>query len=903
MDDAYQKPADAVMAELHSGENGLSAAEAEQRLRKFGQNIPGQEKKVSAFRVLFRQFRSYIIYVLLFAAFLSLAIGDLKEAIAVSFIVIFTIFLSFIEEYKASKDMEALKKLSPRISRVVRDGKEAVSDAINLVVGDIIIINRGDVVPADCRIISSNNLKVDESILTGESVASTKSEAPLENASIVEQKNMLFTGTMVTSGHGKAIVVKTGIDTEIGKITQMLKPEHDLTPLQKNLDRMGKSFSMVIAVLCILILVIGIARAFLTDGALTGETLRHLLLLAVAVSVSGIPESLPPVIAIALTVGLKRMARQKAIIKRLPAVETLGSCTVICTDKTGTLTQNMMVVEKIFTLDAEMTVTGEGFTPHGLFMLEKEEVNPKKYSSVSKVIEIGVLCNNAELVKKGDGWHIEGESTEGALVVLANKAGIDKAEFSRSYPKLHEHPFDSERKCMTTIHMEGKKPVAYTKGAPEVVLAKSAYVLQGDRVVKITKAAIEEINMKIESFAQTGMRVLALAYADHKEGHVEKNLVFAGLVAMRDPPAKGVFESIKLCREAGTKVVMITGDNRLTALSIATELGIYTEEDDVITGEELDRLSDKEFHKRVNTITVYARTTPGHKLRIVEALQKKGHIVAMTGDGVNDAPALKKADIGVAMGKRGTEVAKESAQMIITDDHFSTIVAAIKEGRTIYTNIRKFVYYLVVGNFSEVILIFLAAVLGILPPLTPLMIIFINLVTSSIPALGLTLEKPHANIMKQKPRDPKERILDDYLLLKISLVMTLVVLGTLALFFWEIVVNKGDFQRAQTLAFVTLIFFELFHVFNAKSFRESILSRRLFDNPSLFFGVFASIILTLLVIYWPPLQALFNTVALSLSEWVIIITVTSLVLVFIEIIKAVINSEIMELQKEQPPKV
>ncbi len=897
MDRPYNKSAHDILKDFSvDAESGLSPDQVRSSRDKHGANIQAIENKSSGFRIFFRQFKNSVILVLMTAAGISLAIGDVKEFFVILIIILFTVLIGFIEEFKADKDMQAIMKLSPRKARIVRGSRIQILPAHEIVPGDIVVLERGDVVPADGRVISQSDLRIDESLLTGESYPASKSDAALKGEVPASgQSNMVFSGTHVTSGHCRFIVIRTGFDTEIGKISKaMSRIKETDTPLQNRIDRLGRQFSVIIFVLCCTILATGLLR---------GQSFEMLLMLTVAVAVSGIPESLPAVIAVALSVGLKRMAKQNALIKKMTAVETLGSCSVICSDKTGTLTQNRMVIEKIFTLDAEVAVTGDGFTPEGLFMKETEQIDPRKHGSISKVIEIGTLCNNAELVKQGTEWGIDGETTEGALIVMAQKAGVDRKSMHKDFPRIHEHPFDPVRKCMSSVHMIKDMPIVYAKGAPEYILRKSTQCLSSGRIRRLDQKTIRILENKVDQYAALGMRVLALAYKEHRgrtyEVHrVESSLIFVGLVAMRDPPVPAAVESVKQCKEAGTKVVMITGDNRLTAISVARELGIYSDADDVLTGEELDKIDDNEFLRRVDHISVYARTTPFQKLRIIESLQKKGHVVAMTGDGVNDAPALKRADIGIAMGRRGTEVAKESADMVILDDNFSTIVTAIKEGRTIYMNLRKFIYFLIVGNFSEVMLIVMAGLLGIIPPLAPIMILFINIVTSDIPAIGLCLEKPPASIMKQKPRNPKEGLLNYYMLLKIGHVMAIVVLGTLSLFFWEIVIKKGSFPRAQTIAFATLICFELFHVFNAKSFHESIFSSKIFNNPSLIVGIMISIVMMLFAIYFPPMQDLLHTVPLEPLDWVSIVFVSSMVLMFIEIEKAIISSELEEIEKE-----
>jgi len=882
-------------------EHGLSKSDVQKRNAVYGTNTVLEQRKTGALKILLHQVKSLIILILFGAALIAYMLGKHVEFFVVISIVLIVILLGFFEEYKATREMEALKRLTPRKARVRREGREMELLAEELVPGDILLLRRGEIVAADARIISSNNLSVEESTLTGESVAVLKSaEPPSAKGSLAERTNIVFASGQVVNGDAVCVIVATGKASEIGKISELIARAggEEKTPLQRRLDRLAKQFSYSVLVICAVIVLIGVIR---------GQELGDMMLLAVAVAVSGIPESLPAVISVALAVGMKRMAQKGAIIKRLPAVETLGTCTVICTDKTGTLTQNRMVVEKVFAFDVELDVTGQGFAPEGVFLRGNAQFDPNRHRGVSKIIETGTLCNDAALVRRErehgqHEWEIDGESTEGALIVLAKKAGIERASLHSRFPRLHLHPFDAKRKCMSAVHLVERRPFVYAKGAPETVLKRSNAFLENGKVKPLTAKTARRILEKTEEYAAKGLRVLALAYKEHKGKtydlkRVESSLIFAGLVAMRDPPKEGVKESISLCTQAGTWIVMITGDNKLTAIAIAKELGIYEEGDMVLTGPELDEMDQAELEHVVENVSVYARATPDHKLRIVEALQKQGEIVAMTGDGVNDAPALKKADIGVAMGKRGTAVAKEASEMVITDDNFATIVTAIKEGRAIYSNIRKFVYYILAGNFSEVMLILIATLIGVLPPLTPIMILFINLVTSDIPALGLAVDQPSEKIMKQKPRDPKEGILSDYLLFRIAEVIPLIVLGTIALYIWELMMQGGAVEKAQTIAFVTLILFELFHVFNAKSFDGTGFTRQTFTNRTFYFGYGLSILFVVIAVYWLPAQSLLGTTALQLSDWVTAIVVASSVLWFVEIQKTAIATEMRERER------
>ena len=684
----YQKTSEDVQKILNTTEQGLSIDEALIRLKKYGLNEVHQEKKDSWYSIFIRQFKSLIVWILIAAATISYSIGHEIEFIVILIIIGFIILINFFEEFKAAKEMESLINMSPKKSIVLRDGKKVKILTRQITVGDIIVLERGDIVGADARLITCNNLMIDESALTGESLpVRKKSEIVFDKEiSLAQRSNMVFAGTQITSGDGLAIVVKVGKETEIGKISTLIKDiKTEKTPLQKRLDLLTKEIS--IAAFCV-------ASIVFLIGLYHGVHWSQMLLFSMAIIVSGIPESLPTVVVITLAVGVKKMADNNAIVKRLTAVETLGTCSVICSDKTGTLTQNKMVVENIFTMDAEVKVTGKGYNPEGLFFVKDEKIDPKTHKSVSKLLEIGVLCNNADLKKSKDDWEVEGEATEAALIVLGRKAGYYKKDMHVNFPRKKEHPFDPIRKSMSTIHNVNEKSFVFAKGAPEKLLEKTSHYYHAGKIKKLTKKEKEIILEKTTEYATQGLRVLSLAFKEHKGSHdlanTEKNLVFVGLVSIRDPPEPSVKKAISECEQAGIKVVMITGDNPITGTAVAKELGIFKENDKVMTGDELDRIDDEDLLHEIEKISVFARVTPAHKLRIVELLQQIGHSVAMTGDGVNDAPALKKAEIGIAMGRSGTDVARESSDLILKDDNFSTIVKAVEGGRTIYENIRKF---------------------------------------------------------------------------------------------------------------------------------------------------------------------------------------------------------------------
>ncbi len=889
----YQKAIDTIFSELSTSQDGLSSEDIERRIRHYGYNEIKSEKKDSIYKIFIRQFKSFVIWVLAVTALISFILSHNIESFIIIIIILFILLLNFFMEYKAAKDIDALIKLTPKTSTVIRDGKKIEISSVELVPGDILFLKRGNAVGADARIIESDGLKMDESTLTGESVSVNKiSNILVGDTFLAEQENMVFAGTHIAGGHCIAVIVNTGENTEFGKVSKLIKGiKHETTPLQKRLNKLTKQIALFAVILSVFSFVVGLFH---------GISWGNMLIFSMAIIVSGIPESLPTVVAVTLASGVKKMAKENAIVKRIPAVETLGTCSVICTDKTGTLTQNKMVIESIFTSDTEVNVTGEGYNPKGLFFKEKDVIDVRKHKTISRILEIGVVCNNSDLKKEKHDWVVDGEPVEGALIVLAKKAGFEKWEYQSKFQRETEHPFDPDRKLMSTVHTFRGKHFVHSKGAPEILLKKANYYLHNGRILPLDKKIRNRFLEKNKQYASKGLSVLGLAFKEHSGSHniknVENKLVFVGLVSIRDPPHSNVKESIKECKEAGIKVVMITGDNEITAKVIASELGIFSEKNTLLTGVQLDKLTDADFEKIIDNVTVYARATPSQKLRIVETFQKVGHVVAMTGDGVNDAPALKKADIGIAMGESGTEVAKASSELILKDDNFSTIVKAVEGGRTIYDNIRKFIYYLLVGSFSEVLLILFAVIVGVNLPLTALMILFINLVTSEFPAMGLSVEKPSKIIMKQQPRDPKEGILSDYVIMKISGTVPIIILGALSLYIWEMF-TSGNIAKAQTIVFATIIMFELFHAFNAKSWNNSIINKRIFSNKYVIYGVLLAFILTIIVIYLPQLQSIFGTVALNTFDWVLITIISSSIIVFVELKKLFLRIEIKERRK------
>ncbi|MGM5482674.1 MAG: cation-translocating P-type ATPase [Nanobdellota archaeon] len=884
--DYYNKTVETLLEEFKSRKEGLSQEEAEKRL-KDGYNELAKNKRRTIHQILLRQLKSFIVWILLFTFCISYIIGHKIEAVVILFIILFIILLNFFMEFRATKEMDSLIKLAPKRTRAKRDGKEIDIHARELVPGDILVLNRGDIIGADARIIECNNLSVDESTLTGESVAIQKENKVLDNnVNLSDRVNMVFSGTPVTSGNGKAIVVATGKNTEFGKISTLLKNvDEQVTPLQKRLDTLSKQIAVFALIAALIAFAIGLTH---------GVNWLEMIIFSMAIIVAGIPESLPTVVGICLAYGVNLMSKENVIVKSLPAVETLGACSVICSDKTGTLTQNKMMVEKIFTLDSEIEVDGEGYSPNGRFLKNKKKIDIKKFKTAYKAIEIAYLCNNSNITKEENEWVVEGEPTEGALITLAKKAGVNRTD-----KRIKEISFDPNRRMMSIVNKCKGGEYVHTKGAPENILKKASWYLENGRVKAMNKKALERFKEQNENLASKGYRVLGIAYKKNK-GKEEKDLIMVALLGIRDPPDPLTFESIKKCQEAGIRTVMITGDSKKTAAAIGKELGIYQEDNRILTAKELEDImknkEEKDFLKILDSVTIFARSTPEHKLKIVESFQKKGHIVAMTGDGVNDAPALKKADIGVSMGQRGTEVAKEASDLILKDDKFATIVKAVESGRKIYNNIRKFIYYLLVGSISEVFLILLAIIAGMKLPLTALMVLVINLVTSEFPAIGLSLEKSKPRIMKQKPRDPKENILNDFVLMRIFSTVPLVVLGTVSLYIWYLY-KTNDIAASQTVTFVTIVLFELFHTFNAKSWNDSIFHKEVFANKMLTMGVLVSLGFTIMLLYVPALQSIFGTVALGVFEWILILVVSSSIILFIEFKKYSLKVEMGEKEK------
>ncbi|WP_276363514.1 cation-translocating P-type ATPase [Daejeonella sp. H1SJ63] len=836
---------------LESSSSGLSSQQAATRLTQYGKNSITDHKKKTVWHILYHQISDFMILILMIAAIISGIAGDLTDSIIILTIIFINALIGFIQEYKAEKAMESLKNMSGSRAQVLRDNKTVKINATELVPGDIIRLEAGDVIPADIRFIEVHSLKADESALTGESENTEKANNILgdEILPLGDQSNMGFKGTFISSGHGTAIVVSTGMVTELGRIASMIQMAENITPLQKRLAAFGKRLSIIILIIC---------TAIFISGLLRGEELTEMLLIAISLAVAAIPEALPALVTISLALGAKKLVRQHVLIRKLPAVETLGSVTYICTDKTGTLTLNKMKVMETF-----------------------ESGSKDTFSGGKNNLLIAMALNN-DVTKSESGTWL-GESTELALIEYASMNGYNKSDLETEFPRIAEIPFDPARKCMSTFHRTKSGVIMITKGAMDILLKK---------LENKTASHISEAENKVNAMASSGYRVLGYAYRILQDipeklipEQLEEGLTMIGFTGMFDPPREEAKQAIAQCREAGIIPVMITGDHKLTASAIAKKIGIITSEKDIIlTGNELTALSDADFDLLVKNVRVYARVDPEQKLRIIYALQKQNNFVAMTGDGVNDAPALKNADIGIAMGINGTEVSKEAAHMILLDDNFATIVKAIRRGRRIFDNILKFIKYIMTGNSGEIWAISLAPFLGLPIPLLAIHILWINLVTDGLPGLALASEPAESNIMKRPPRDPSKNIFRGSMvwhILWVGLLMGVVTLGIQA---WAIQNNNPN---GQTMAFSVLCFSQLGHVMSIRSNRQSIFKIGVFSNKPMMMALIATVALQLLIIYIPFLNPVFKTQALSLKELGITLAASSIVFWAVELEKMI----------------
>ncbi|MEE9323310.1 MAG: calcium-translocating P-type ATPase, SERCA-type [Candidatus Aenigmarchaeota archaeon] len=871
-----------TLKRLRSSEKGLGEEEAGSRIRKFGYNEIRKERGISRIEIFASQFKSFLIIILIAATIFSALVGEVIDALAIIVIVILNAVFGFVQEYKAEKTIEALKKLTSPEAVVIRRGREKKIASKFLVPGDIVLLEQGSKVPADMRIMKEYELKIDEAILTGESAPVSKDSGILKNVPLADRKNLAYTGTLVTYGRGIGVVVETGMTTEIGKIAEVVQKEEEVqTPLQKKLNTFGKRLGVIILLICTLVIVIGVMRG----GPLTGQPITQSLIVmmvitGIALAVAAIPEGLPAILTITLALGLQRLAKHNVLMRKLPAVETLGSTTVICSDKTGTLTKNEMMISGIWYPDRLVEVTGEGYEPEGKFLLNKEEINPEAKQTLSRLLKIGALCTNANLEKSGNSYSIIGDPTEGAIVVAAKKIGLGKNDLENTHKRIDEMPFSSERKMMTTINKTDAKVMSCVKGAPEVVLKLCEKIIIDGKVKKMNREWREKVLSKNHEMTSNALRVLAIAYKEAErvdKKSAEKGLTFLGLVGMIDPPREEAIESARLCKKAGIRVVMITGDHKNTAVAIAKQIGLLEENNKVLTGPEMDSMSDEEFGKISKEVAVYARVNPLHKVRIVDALKKKGDIIAMTGDGVNDAPALKKADIGIAMGIKGTDVSKEASDMILRDDDFTSIVMAVHEGRSIYDNIKKFIRYLLSSNMGEVLIVFIALLIGfhdpstlsIIIPVTAIQLLWINLLTDGLPALAIGVDPASPGIMSRPPRDPGESILTRSMFTDIMIFGILMCIGTLLLFSLNLPFGG---TKAITIAFTSIVMFEMIRVHSVRAkYKVGI-----FSNKKLLIAIAISILLQIIVIYTPFFQPIFETTSLTLIEWGEIIVVSGI---------------------------
>jgi len=875
-------------------EQGLDLKEGKERLKKYGLNKLREPEKIQLYQIFINQFKDFMVLVLLAAACVSGVLGEITDTIAIVAIVILNAILGFIQEYRAEKSLESLKKLTAPQARVARGNKEFRLAAEELVPGDILLLEAGDIIPADARLLDVINLEIDESMLTGESLPVKKNHFFSGQTSLGDRKNMVFSGTIITAGRGKALVVATGMQTEIGKIAELLdNVEEEATPLQKRLEQLGKFLVFICLLVCGLVV---------TAGVLRGEELGIMFLTGVSLAVAAIPEGLPAIVTIVLAIGVQRMVKRKAVVRRLPSVETLGCANVICSDKTGTLTQNIMTVQKIY-LDNQLTqVTGKGYQPSGEFRLDERKLETDR-GTLALLLKTAALCNNAALKKAGFSlsslwrkkrealwgkriaeWEVLGDPTEGALLVAAAKGNYWRDVLEKSEPRIAELPFDSERKRMTVLcRGEDGYTYAYVKGAPDIIIDYCERILLDGQEKELDWQSKEKIKAMNEEMAGQALRVLALAYrripAHIKEWvpeRIEKNLIFLGLMGMLDPPREEVREALRLCKKAGIKTVMVTGDHALTAMAIARDIGMLAEGQGVMRGVELDALTEEELGKKVESIGVYARVSPKHKVQIVRAWRKKNYVVGMTGDGVNDAPALKEADIGIAMGKGGTDVTKEASALILMDDNFSTIVAAIEEGRAVYNNIRKFITYLLSCNIGEVLTMFLATLIGLPLPLIPIQILWVNLVTDGLPAMALGVDSSEKDLMQRPPRKAWENIFSGGLGWKIIGRGIQIGVSTVFVFTVALYLGNGNLELARTMTFTTLVLSQLFFVFTCRSENQSIFELGFFSNLYLVGAVGVSLGLLLMALYLPILQSIFQTVPLSLEHWLLITAVSAL---------------------------
>ncbi len=888
----YQQSPEEVAQSLDTSlTSGLSSGSAQSKLETFGPNELKEQEGKSFLQKLIAEFSDFLILILIAAALISVFVGEAKDAIVIMSIVIVNALLGLYQEGKAEKALEALKKMASPTAKVLRDGNPQEISSSQLVPGDLVILETGDIIPADLRLVESSNLKVEEASLTGESVPVEKraQETYSEEVSLGDRHNMAYMSTIITYGRGKGVVVETAEGTEIGKIAAMIQTfEEEPTPLQKKLNQLGKVLGMTTIAVCVAVFGIGL---------LQGREVLEMFMISISLAVAAIPEGLPAIVTIVLAIGMNKMVERNAIVKKLLAVETLGATSVICTDKTGTLTQNEMTVVKVLADNKLIEVEGTGYEPVGDFKLEGSTITTKESSGLKLLLTIAALANDAKLDNSSGMYRIIGDPTEGALVTLAGKAGIDSAELNHMYKRIEEIPFDSERKMMTTFHdMPNDEGVSsFTKGAPDIIIGRCNRIILDGRVREFTPELKSEVLRVNSDLSRAALRVLAFAFkeyaslpADPSPDKNESDMIFVGLTGMIDPPRPEARDAIALCKKAGVNAIMITGDYKETAFAIAKDLGMAETEDQAMMGEKLDGLSDEELQEVVKNTKVFARVSPEHKVRIVSALRANGDIAAMTGDGVNDALAIKKADIGVSMGITGTDVAKNTAEMILTDDNFASIVAAVEEGRIIFSNIKKFVYFLLSCNIGEILLVFTSILMNLPVPLLPIQLLWLNLVTDSFPALALGVEKGEPDIMNQPPRNPDEAILDRRMLVGVTFQAIAVAAASLSAYLLALrMYGLENIEEARTITFATLIVAELLRAYSSRSQKFTLAKIGVFSNKSMVYATLGAFLLLLAVIYIPFMNGIFYTFPLTFVDWEIVLSFAFIPLVVGELTKVV----------------
>ncbi len=875
---------DDVLNYFGSTEQGLSESDAQQRLQQNGPNLLPAVQSRSVLERFFSQFQNVLIYVLIAAAVVTALLEHWIDSGVIIGVVFINAIIGFVQEGKAEDAIKAIKQMLSDDAVIIRDGKRITVPSVDLVTGDIVVLQSGDKVPADLRLISTKNLKIQEAVLTGESDAVEKQNAPvLESAVLGDRLSMAFSSTLVTFGQGVGVVVATGAQTEIGRISMMLAEVETLTtPLVRKMAEFGRLLTAMILVVATLTVIFGsVVHQF---------SLSYLFLSAVGLAVAAIPEGLPAIMTITLAIGVQRMAKRHAIIRKLPAIETLGAVTVICSDKTGTLTCNQMTASRLATVGhPHVTISGTGYDPHGEFLNDGQAIRFQEHEDLMALSRAALLCNDAQLIHEGNEWLLQGDPTEGALLTLAKKAGLEPEFENEAWPRTDVIPFESQHQFMATLHHDHTgKNISYVKGAPERIFAMCRYQNEGD-----TKQPFDHEfwQTKMYKMAESGLRVLAIASKEvTSQQHsftfdsVEQDLTFLGIVGMLDPARESAITAVKQCQSAGIKVKMITGDHKITAVAIAEQIGIG-EQKSVLTGQEIESLSDSELCDRVEEVDIFARSSPEHKLRLVKALQKNGHIVAMTGDGVNDAPALKRADIGTAMGQNGTEVAKESSEMVLADDNFASIVDAVEEGRTVYDNLKKAILFILPTNGGEALILVAAILLGYTLPITPVQILWVNMITAVTLALALAFEPPEEQVMQRKPHNPKESILTVALLWRVAFVSLVLMIGTFGLFIYNQTLGF-EIEYAQTVAVNTLVMFEVFYLFNSRYITASVMNKQgLLGNRYALIAIAVLLVFQMLFTYYSPMQSLFGTVAISASTWFEIVCVASSVFFLVELEK------------------